>query len=572
MRLSQFFLPTLKEVPSEAEIISHKLMLRAGLIRKLASGVYSYLPLGLRVLRKVEKIVRDEMNMAGAQEVLLPIVQPGELWQESGRWEVYGKELLRLKDRHERDYCLGPTHEEVVTELVRKEVRSYRDLPLNLYQIQTKFRDEIRPRFGVMRGREFTMKDGYSFDMDEKASEATYMAMYNAYNRIFARLGLEFRAVEADTGPIGGSFSHEFMVMAETGEDTVVTCTNCDYAANMEKAESALPENGLKTGAGCSKPLEKVATPGQRTIEEVAAFLGLSKECLVKTLLFAADCKPVAVLVRGDHEVNEIKLKNLLCAQELALLDNDKILELTGAPAGYSGAAGLSLKVIADESIRGVCDVVMGANEEGFHLVHVDEGRDFKVDLYGDIRFVNAEDLCSKCRNPVRLSRGIEVGHIFRLGTKYSEALKAVFLDRDGREKYMIMGCYGIGVSRILGAAIEQNHDENGIIFPPAIAPFDVFLLPVNVKDTAIREAAESIYEDLTTQGLDVLLDDRDERAGIKFKDADLIGIPCRVTIGKKYLENNLAEVKIRHTGETFYVSRNELLGSLLGVLRRPNG
>lgn len=569
MRFSRFFLPTLKETPAEAEVISHKLMLRAGMIRKLAAGIYSYLPLGLRVLRKVEAIVREEMNKAGAQEVVLPMVQPAELWQESGRWEFYGKELLRFKDRHARDYCMGPTHEEVITDLVRREVRSYRDMPLNLYQIQTKFRDEIRPRFGLMRGREFVMKDGYSFDVDEKASGKTYLAMYAAYQNIFRRLGLQFRAVEADTGSIGGSFSHEFMVLAETGEDTIVSCTGCDYAANIEKAEVILPVENPSVNQALSRPIEKVATPGRRTVEEVTSFLGIPPQQLLKTLIFVVDGQPVAVLVRGDHEVNEIKLKNLLQAREIALADETLIRRITGAPVGYSGPVGLPVKIVADQAIQGIYDCVAGANEEGHHLVHVDAGRDIHTDLYGDIRLVTAGDRCPRCRQAIRLSRGIEVGHIFRLGTKYSEGLKATYLDGEGQERYMVMGCYGIGVSRIVAAAIEQNHDESGIIFPVAIAPFDVLLLPVNVNDEAIRQAAEDTYHKLLSGGFDVLLDDRDERAGIKFKDADLTGIPFRITIGTKFTKEGLLEIKVRGTGETLFVTREQLVQTLLNLRRK---
>jgi len=569
MRFSRFFLPTLKETPAEAEVISHKLMLRAGMIRKLAAGIYSYLPLGLRVLRKVEAIVREEMNKAGAQEVVLPMVQPAELWQESGRWEFYGKELLRFKDRHARDYCLGPTHEEVITDLVRREVRSYRDMPLNLYQIQTKFRDEIRPRFGLMRGREFVMKDGYSFDVDEKASEKTYLAMYAAYQNIFRRLGLQFRAVEADTGSIGGSFSHEFMVLAETGEDTIVSCTGCEYAANIEKAEVVWSEKEQIKSNTPPRPIEKVATPGRRTVEEVTSFLGIPPQQLLKTLIFLVDGQPVAVLVRGDHEVNEIKLKNLLQAREIALADEALIRRITGAPVGYSGPVGLSIKIVADQAIQGIYDCVAGANEEGHHLVHVDAGRDIHADFYGDIRSVTAGDRCPRCRQAIRLSRGIEVGHIFRLGTKYSEGLKATYLDGEGQERYMVMGCYGIGVSRIVAAAIEQNHDESGIIFPVAIAPFDVLALPVNVNDAAIREAAEDIYHELLSGGFDVLLDDRDERAGIKFKDADLTGIPFRITIGTKFIKEGLLEIRVRATGETLFITRGQFVQTLLNMRRK---
>lgn len=562
MRFSRLFLPTLKEIPAEAEIVSHRLMLRAGMIRKLSAGIYFYLPLGLRVLRKVEAIVREEMNKAGAQEVVLPMVQPGELWQESGRWDMYGKELLRLKDRHQRDYCLGPTHEEVITDLMRREVRSYRDLPLNFYQIQTKFRDEIRPRFGLMRGREFVMKDGYSFDVDEKASEETYWAMYVAYQNIFRRLGLHFRAVEADTGSIGGSFSHEFMVLAETGEDTIVSCTGCDYAANIEKAEIPWAEKGLANSIMVSKPLQKVATPGRRTVEEVISFLGIPPQGLIKTLFFVVDGQPMAVLVRGDHEVNEVKLKNFLQAQQVGLADEALVCRITGAPAGYSGAVGLSVRIVADQAVRGVRDCVMGANEEGFHLLHVDTGRDVNIELYGDIRLVTADDTCPRCGQAVRLSRGIEVGHIFRLGTKYSESLKATYLDNEGQERYVVMGCYGIGVSRIVAAAIEQNHDGNGIIFPAAIAPFDLIVLPVNINDQSLRQAAEDIYRDLQSKGWDILLDDRDERAGIKFKDADLIGVPFRVTIGKRFSNEGLVEIRVRQTGETLLARPEQLAAS----------
>jgi prolyl-tRNA synthetase len=539
------------------------------MIRKLAAGIYSYLPLGLRVLRKVEAIVREEMDKAGAQEVVLPMVQPAELWQESGRWDLYGKELLRFKDRHARDYCLGPTHEEVITDLVRREVRSYRDMPLNLYQIQTKFRDEIRPRFGLMRGREFVMKDGYSFDVDEKASEKTYLSMYAAYQNIFRRLGLQFRAVEADTGSIGGSFSHEFMVLAETGEDTIVSCTGCDYAANIEKAEVILPVENPSVNQALSRPLEKVATPGRKTVEEVTTFLGIPPQQLLKTLIFLVDGKPVAVLVRGDHEVNEIKFKNLLQAREIALADEALIRRITGAPVGYSGPVDLPLKIVADQAIQGMYDCVAGANEEGHHFVHVDAGRDIHTDFYGDIRLVTAGDRCPRCRQAIRLSRGIEVGHIFRLGTKYSESLKATYLDGEGQERYMVMGCYGIGVSRIVAAAIEQNHDESGIIFPVAIAPFDVLALPINVNHRVIRQAAEDTYHALLSGGLDVLLDDRDERAGIKFKDADLTGIPFRITIGTKFTKEGLLEIKARGTGETWFVTREQLVQTLLNLRQK---
>ncbi len=547
MRYSQLFLPTVKEVPAEAEIASHKLMLRAGLIRKLASGIYSYLPLGLRVLRKVEMIVREEMNAAGAQEVLLPGVQPAELWRESGRWEVYGPELLRLRDRHARDFCLGPTHEEVITDLVRREVKSYRQLPVNLYQIQTKFRDEIRPRFGVMRAREFVMKDGYSFHESEEGAERTYERMYAAYQRIFSRLGLRFRAVEADTGPIGGSFSHEFMVLAQTGEDLIVACTECQYAANLEKAECPPPTDHKVEP---TEALKKVATPGKRTVEEVSAFLGVAAARLVKTLLYTGPQGPLAVLVRGDHEVNEAKLRAYLKTEALELAGPELVERLTGAPVGFAGPVGLKVPALADVALKGQQNFVTGANEEGAHLVNVNFGRDLPVPQFIDLHVFTPQERCPRCSGGVEFMRGIEVGHVFKLGTKYSTALKALFLDAEGRERPMIMGCYGIGVSRILAAAIEQGFDENGIIWPLPMAPFQVAIVPTNYGLPELREAADRLYNDLAGGGVEVLLDDRDERAGVKFKDAELIGIPLRLTVGPKGLAKGEVELKVRATGQ----------------------
>ena len=547
MRYSELFLPTVKEVPAEAEIASHQLMLRAGLIRKLASGIYSYLPLGLRVLRKVERVVRQEMAAAGAQEVLLPGVQPAELWKESGRWEVYGPELLRFRDRHARDFCLGPTHEEVITDLVRREVKSYRQLPVNLYQIQTKFRDEIRPRFGVMRAREFVMKDGYSFHATEADAERTYAAMHAAYSRIFSRLGLRFRAVEADTGPIGGSFSHEFMVLAQTGEDLIVACTACQYAANLEKAECPPPTDHKVEPP---EPLKKMATPGKRTVQEVTAFLGVPPARLVKTLIYSGPQGPLAVLVRGDHEVNEAKLRTYLKVEAVELAGAEEIAELTGAPVGFAGPLGLKLPLVADIALAGQQNFVTGANEADAHYIGVNFGRDVPVPQFVDLHVFTPQERCPRCGGAVEFMRGIEVGHVFKLGTKYSVAMNAAFLDAEGRERPMIMGCYGIGVSRIIAAAIEQGHDAEGIIWPPQLAPADAAIVPTNYGEPALREAADRLYNELAAQGLAVLLDDRDERAGVKFKDADLIGLPWRVTIGPKGLAKGEVEMRRRATGE----------------------
>ena len=547
MRMSRLHVPTLKEVPADAEVISHRLMLRAGMIRKLTSGIYSYLPLGYRSLRKVEQICREEMDAAGAQEVFLPAVQPSELWKESGRWDVYGSELLRLKDRHDRECCFGPTHEEVITDLVRRDVRSYRHLPLNLYQIQTKFRDEIRPRFGLMRGREFTMKDAYSFDATEQGAEESYRRMWDAYNKIFSRCGLGFRPVEADSGPIGGSFSHEFMVLASTGEDTIVSCNRCDYAANMEKGEIRPCEPSQSPGDGGA--FTRVETPGQRTIEQVSTFLDVAPTNLIKTLILRTDQGTVAVLVRGDHDLNEVKVKNLLRCAKLGLADERTIEEVTGGPLGFSGPVGLEgVTIIADHALRELTSVVVGGNEKDVHLVNVNPHKDFRVDRFGDLRCAEEGDACPRCDGTLRLSKGIEVGHVFKLGTKYSESMNARFLDADGEEKPMIMGCYGIGVSRTIAAAIEQNHDEDGIIFPPPIAPFSVLVTPVGAKDPVIDETAQRVYRELWEQGIDTLLDDRDERPGVKFKDADLIGIPFRITVGKKALAKGSVELRDRQT------------------------
>ncbi len=558
MRYSEMFLPTAREVPSDAELISHQLMIRAGMIRKLAGGIYSYLPFGYRAIRRVEQIVREEMNRAGAQEVFLPMVQPAELWQESGRWVHYGRELLRFRDRHEREYCLGPTHEEVITDLVRNEIKTYRQLPRNLYQIQTKFRDEIRPRFGVMRCREFGMKDAYSFDADDSGAEISYQRMFEAYKKIFTRCGLDFRPVEADSGSIGGSYSHEFMVMAESGEDAIAFCADCQYAANLEKAEIAKPaERGVKNPP---LPMEEVRTPGVKTIEEVSAFLGVKPEEVVKTLIFTADGVPVAVLIRGDQEVNEAKVKNHLGCDLLELASDDMIIAATGSPRGFAGAVGIKARIIADYSLVGIANCVMGANREDYHLRNVNPGRDFPIGEYADLRVIRESDPCPRCGRSIRIARGIEVGHVFKLGTKYSKAMKAIFLDRNGREQLMIMGCYGIGIGRTVAAAIEQNHDADGIVWPLPLAPFQVIVTPVNVNEKSLSETAESIYRILVEKGVDVILDDRDERAGVKFKDADLLGIPFRITVGPKKLAEGKVEIKSRRSGEVVTLPVDEVV------------
>ncbi|MDQ5986922.1 MAG: Proline--tRNA ligase [Syntrophus sp. SKADARSKE-3] len=549
MRYSEMFLPTGREVPSDAEIISHQLMLRAGLIRKLSSGIYNYLPIGYRVVRKLEQIIREEMNRAGAQELHMPMVQPAELWKESGRWDFYGKELLRFRDRRDAECCLGPTHEEVITDLVRNEVKSYRQLPLNLYQIQTKYRDEIRPRFGVMRCREFGMKDAYSFDIDEAGAEISYNKMFEAYNRIFERCSLRFRPVEADTGSIGGSYSHEFLVMAESGEDAMAYCAKCGYAANLEKAEISRPDlTPLDETAFI--PLEEVYTPDVRTIDEVCAFLSAAPGDIIKTLVFVADGQPVAILVRGDEEVNEIKVKNYLKCDILEMAMDDMIRDVASSPIGFVGPVGIKCRVIADYSIMNRINMVAGANKEDHHIRNANPGRDFKLSEYADLRVVREGDCCPRCAGEIRFARGIEVGHVFKLGTKYSKTMKAMYLDRNGKEQFIVMGCYGIGVGRTVAACIEQSHDDNGIVWPMALAPYHVIVTPVNMNEPNLAEAAQRLYESLIEQGIEVILDDRDERAGVKFKDADLIGIPLRITVGPKRLSEGKVEIKIRRSGE----------------------
>jgi prolyl-tRNA synthetase len=544
VRYSRLLIPTLKEVPADAEIVSHQLMVRSGMIRQVARGIYDFLPLGRRTLRKVEKIVREELDRAGCQEVMLPIVSPAELWQESGRWDFYGKELLRIRDRHDREFCLGPTHEEVMTDLVRRDVRSYRALPLNLYQIGIKFRDEIRPRFGLMRGREFMMKDGYSFHVSKEDTIREYQNMRDAYSRIFRRCGLNFRAVEADTGNIGGSLSHEFQVLADSGEDTIVSCNSCEYAANVEKAEI---RETAPAAAGADEALAEVATPNVRTIEEVSVFLGRPAEHFLKTLILVADDKPVCAVVRGDDQLSETRLKQVLGAATLRMAEADEIERWTGAPQGFAGPAGLELPVYADHRVAGSTGMVSGANKADAHVTGVSQKRDFPAATFASLRAAKAGDACARCDGGVfDQNRGIEVGHVFYLGRKYSEKLGATFLDADGNEQVMEMGTYGIGVTRTMAAAVEQNHDDKGILWPVSLAPFEVIIVTVKNDDHASTEAASRLHDELEAAGIDVILDDRDERAGVKFNDADLLGIPLRVTIGPRGLASGMIEVKMR--------------------------
>ncbi len=551
MRTSRFPLFTLKETPADAEVASHRLMLRAGLIRRLAAGIYDWLPLGLRVLRKVEAIVREEMDRTGALELLLPAVQPAELWQESGRWQEYGPELLRLRDRHEREFCFGPTHEEVITDLVRREIRSYRQLPLTFYQIQVKFRDEVRPRFGVMRAREFLMKDAYSFHLDEASLQETYDRMAEAYGRIFTRLGLDFRMVRADTGAIGGQLSHEFHVLADSGEDAIAFSTGSGYAANVELAE-ALPPPGPRPAP--AEPMREVETPGRRTIEEVSAFLGVPAERCAKTLLVeGSEGGLVALVLRGDHELNALKAEKLPeVARPLRLADPEAVREAAGCSPGYVGPVGLELPVIADHAAAHLADFVCGANRDGWHLAGVNWGRDLPEPRTADLRNVVDGDPSPDGHGVLRIARGIEVGHIFQLGRKYSEAMGATVLDEAGREVVLTMGCYGIGVSRVVAAAIEQHHDERGIVWPEPIAPFHVVVVPIGVGRTpAVREAAERLHDELEAAGIEVLLDDRDARPGVMFADADLIGVPHRLVVSERGLRAGTVEHRARRERES---------------------
>ena len=568
MRTSQLYAPTLREVPAEAEVISHKLMLRAGMIRKAAGGLYTYLPLAWRTIKKIEQIIREEMDAAGGQEIAMPIVQPSELWKETGRWEVYGDEMFRVNDRHGREFCLGPTHEEMVTSIVRDEVRSYKQLPLMLYQIQNKYRDEIRPRFGLMRGREFIMKDLYSFDKDEEGMRVSYKKMYDAYTNIFTRCGLTFRPVEADNGAIGGGGSHEFTVLADAGESSIAYCEKCDYAASDEKAE-------LKTihaEAEDQLPLEKVATPGTKTIALLADYLKVPVEKTIKAVAYQTEKDEVVLaFVRGDHEVNEVKVLNAVGAIALRMADETAIRAVGGEP-GFMSPIGVKkgTKIVVDVTVMEMVNAVAGANEADAHYKNVTPKRDFGEPIVADIRLVQEGDPCPHCGAPLKMTRGIEAGQVFMLGTKYSEALHATFLDESGKEKPLVMGCYGIGVGRTMAAAIEQNNDKDGIIWPRAIAPFEVVVVPVNAKVPEQLELAEQIYSELKAAGVDVLLDDRKERAGVKFKDCDLIGYPLRVTVGPKTVEEGTIELRVRKTGETFVETKETFLvkvRELLGTL-----
>ena len=567
MLMSQLYSPTLRETPAQAEIISHKLMLRAGLMRRSATGMYTFLPLGLRVLRKVERIIREEMDAIGGQEVLMPIVQPAELWIESGRWNDYGAEMFRVKDRHGRQFCLGPTHEEIITALVRSELRSYRQLPLRLYQIQNKYRDETRPRFGLMRGREFVMKDMYSFDRDEEGLDQSYWAAYHAYERIFQRCGVEARPVEADSGAIGGDVTHEFMVLADAGEDLVLHCPTCAYAANAERAEGVpVPKREIAPGELAS--LEERFTPEASTIEQISSFLKVRPEDCIKTLIYVADGQPIAALVRGDHNLNEIKLQKTLRCETLELADDEVILKATGAPVGFAGPMGLKLPIYADYAIQNMVNAVVGANKVDCHMVNANLERDFNVKLFADLRETQPGDPCPRCSGTLEGARGIEVGQVFKLGTKYSKAMGATFLQENGQETPFIMGCYGIGVGRTVAAVIEKNYDEDGVVWPLSIAPYHVIVVPVSMKDASQAEAAQKLYKDLQAAGIEVVLDDRDERPGVKFKDADLIGFPIRVTIGPKALEQGQMEIIIRTSKEKTNVPVDKVLPTIMSILK----
>ena len=575
-RLSGAFLPTLKEIPADAEVISHQLMIRAGLIRKLASGVYSWLPMGLRSLRKIERIIRAEMNRFKAREVLLPAVQPAELWRESGRWQHYGPELLRLRDRHDHDMVVGPTHEEVMTDLARREIRSFRDMPLNLYQIQTKFRDEIRPRFGLMRGREFIMKDAYSFDADEAGADRSYRDMYEAYERIFERCGLSFAVVEADSGTIGGSYSHEFMVLADTGEDGLAICPGCGYAANLQKAElREYPVEEAPEG-----PLARVETPGCRDVPALAKFLGVPESAIIKSMLFTVigpeGSSYVLALVPGHRAVNPVKLQAALGADEVFLTDPETAEKVTGVTKGFVTPVGAKGKIVADAMVERMRSGVVGAGERDWHLTGARPGVDFKIDLVRDLAEAVAGDACPRCSVPMDVRRGIEVGHVFKLGVKYSQPMGANYAKADGTEAPIVMGCYGIGLGRTLAAAIEQSHDKDGIIWPMALAPFEAAILPLEVQSPEVAKAAEALFDELTELGVETLMDDRDLRPGPKFKDADLIGVPLRATISKKGLANGQVEIKIRGTREAAAIplqgAAKEILRLKGEAMRKPAG
>ena len=567
MRMSKMLMPTLKEVPSDAEITSHQLMLRAGMIRKMASGIYNQLPMGIRVFRKVEDIIREEMNAKGAQEISCALLVPAELWQESGRWDAMGPEMFRLKDRNGRDYCLGPTHEETFTNIVRNEITSYKQLPLNLYQIETKFRDERRPRFGVMRTRNFTMKDAYSFDADQEGLDKSYNDMFDAYTRIFARCELDNSPVQADSGAMGGSASAEFMVKSEVGEDEIVFCSGCDYAANIEKATSVNHEASTEE----MKEMSEIETPNVHTIEELQEFFKMDGGQFAKTLIYYADGKTVAVVVRGDRDVNETKVANAIGgAVEFELASEDTIKAVTGAEVGFAGPIGIKTDYLfIDQEVVDQKNVIIGANKTGYHIQNANFGRDFEGQV-GDFRNVQEGDKCPKCGQPLEIMRGVEVGHIFKLGTKYSESMGATFLDQNGKSQPIIMGCYGIGVERTVAAVIEQHHDENGIIWPLAIAPYHVVVVPVNVKKEEHLENAEKIYKELEAAGVEVLLDDRNERAGFKFKDSDLLGIPMRITVGKDIVDGKV-EFKLRKEADKEIISVDEVLDRVKAEFAKNN-
>ncbi|MED5580070.1 MAG: proline--tRNA ligase [Nitrospinota bacterium] len=557
MRFTLGFFPTLRDAPSDAEIASHKLMVRAGLIRRVSSGIYTLLPLGVKVHKKVEEICRRELNKSNAQEVLMPTLSPSELWKKTGRWDVYGKELIRVKDRHDRDFCLGPTHEEVITNLVANEVRSYRDLPLNLYQIQTKFRDEIRPRFGLMRGREFVMKDGYSFDVNDENASKSYEDMVSAYERIFQGCGLNFSAVEADSGAIGGSFSHEFVVLANSGEEEISRCDSCGYTSNVEKTPVSLNFNDKESNG----VVDKVHTPDAHTVDDIVNLLKVSKSSVLKTLIYKGQKNNYAIIVPGNRRLNEVKLANVTNETGLALASATLVEELTNAKVGFAGPVGLKdVSIVADNSIKGRKNLIVGANETDYHHINVQENKDFHCDAFEDLLYVEDGDTCPSCNSNLSLQRGIEVGHVFKLGTKYSDSFDANYLDENGKTKPIIMGCYGIGIGRTVAAAIEQNHDENGIIWPLPLAPYVIDIIPMNMDDSNCVETSEKIYEELKNElQIDCVLDDRNERPGVKFFDSDLIGFPFNIIIGKKGLLEKKVEIKSRKTGEVQFVELEKL-------------
>lgn len=569
MLASKLYAPTLREVPSDADVVSQQLMLRAGFMRKVANGLYSFLPLGWRSIKKIEAIIREEMDRSGAQEIMMPILQPAEIWKESGRWNAYGAEMMRINDRHDVEYCLGPTHEEMITTLVKNEINSYRQLPVNLYQIQSKFRDERRPRYGLMRSREFIMKDGYSFDIDDTAADVSYKNMYDAYSRIFTRCGLTFRPVEADSGAIGGSNTHEFMAIAEAGEADIIHCSACDYAANIEIGKPGI----MKQAEEALKELEVVDTPHASTIEAVAEMLNLPLEKTIKAVVYAIEDKVILAMVRGDHDVNEVAIQHAVNGSVEPEMATPEQLEKVGLTAGFISPVGLKQTddfiIVVDESVMETYNVCGGANKEDAHYININPKRDFNTDdiIVAPIRLITKDDVCPECHSPLEYSNGIEVGQVFKLGTKYSESLQATYLDQNGRPNAMVMGCYGIGVSRTLAAAIEQYHDDNGIIWPRAIAPFEVVIVPINAKDEALMSTSKSIYDILLNNKVDVLLDDRKDRAGVKFKDADLIGYPLRITVSKNTLESNEVEIRIRKTGEAINCPIDEVSNKVQELL-----